>query len=138
MDNCFNTYATVGCDIVDCNLPVSQISSLTWQCPHHIQLLAECEHAAGLRLLHSLQKTYCTNHRCLHMTVSFQYCAFSQQQSSLTYFSHYFFKAIWYTTSSHQPLFQNTHYTALVSKIPSRTPIINLTIYLPKFNTHLF
>jgi hypothetical protein len=27
------------------------------KCPYHVQLLAECEDAAGLRLLHSLQKT---------------------------------------------------------------------------------
>jgi hypothetical protein len=64
-----NAYAIVGCNIMYCSLPFSKMSSLTLQCSRHIQWLAEHEHA-GLRLHYSLQKTYCTTHRHLHVTGS--------------------------------------------------------------------
>jgi hypothetical protein len=46
------------------------MSSLTWQCSHHIQQLAEHEHA-GLRRHYRFQKTSCAAHnRHLHVTRS--------------------------------------------------------------------
>lgn len=70
MDNCFNTsisYATIGCTVI---CLFSELAFHHSRCSHCLQLLAEHEHAVGLRLLHGLQKTYRASCRHLHMTRS--------------------------------------------------------------------
>lgn len=61
MDKCFNTtntHTTVGCNLTHCDSPVSQNQLFNETCPHCVQLLAECEHVLGSRLLYRHDKTY--------------------------------------------------------------------------------
>jgi hypothetical protein len=48
---------------------MTKISTLTFG-TNLVHLLVEHEHVVGSKLLYSLQKTYCINHRHLHMTQS--------------------------------------------------------------------